>query len=45
MAAPYVARAFCDYISKKPASVSYEEAGALALSVARCMEGIRLAMG
>ena len=37
----YEARAFCDYISKKPAPVPYEEAGGLALSVARCMEGIR----
>jgi len=39
----YEARAFCDYILGRPAPVPYEEAGALALSVAQGMESIRKA--
>jgi len=35
------AQAFCDYILGRPAAVPYEEASALALSVARGMQGIR----
>ena len=37
----YEARAFCDAILGRPAVVPYEEASALALSVARGMESIR----
>ena len=37
----YEARAFCDYILGRPAAVPYEEVSALALSVARGMQGIR----
>jgi predicted dehydrogenase len=37
----YEARAFCDYITGRPAAVSYEEASGLALAVARGMEVIR----
>ena len=41
----YEARAFCDYIMGRPAPVPCEEASALALAVARCMESIRGAWG
>jgi len=37
------ARAFCDYISGRPAAVPYGEACALALAVARGMEAVRRA--
>jgi len=39
------ARAFCDYIAGRPAAVPYEEASALALSVARGMAAVRGAWG
>jgi len=39
----YEARAFCDYITGRPAAVPYGEANELALSVAQAMEDIRRA--